>query len=662
VSYELILGTAGHIDHGKTALVKALTGIDCDRLPEEKSRGITIDIGFASLQLGDFHLGIVDVPGHERFIRNMLAGATGIDLAMLVVAADDSVMPQTREHLEILELLGLTHGVIALTKADLIDSGTLEVVELEVRELVQGTFLENAPMIATSVHTGQGLDALRAALADVCGQLVASRGLTLGAAQAEPSPGWFCMAIDRSFVVQGHGTVATGSVASGSLRVGDDVVLLPRGEVSRARSLHHHDQPATEVHRGMRAAVNLAAVALGDVQRGQVLASPGYVLPSSALTVRLRCLTGAHKPLNHRAAVRFHVGTAEIMGRVSLLNANQLKAGEWGLAQLFLEDQAVTVWGQPFVVRNSSAKQTLGGGKVLQPWTRKIRRRHRAMLDRLERLTLADPEQRAGAAAWFVGLEGCQAADLVRGAGIAPDSAVQMLQSMIGRGDLVQIEVGRSRRLLLHKDVVADLDERILDAVGRMHTEAPLITMHDRAKVQAQLAYLGDDSFIHAAVERLLKQGRLIGDAKRIARADFKPKLSVNLRKLKDVVVAAYRAGAFQPPSPKQFEGQAGGNAASLMDLFEVCAAEGDLVHLAGDLYLHADVEKEMRQRVSTKLAGGVGASVAEIRDLLGTTRKYAVPFCEYLDRIALTRREGDLRFLVTQSEKPAASATSAPS
>src|SRR6516162_8236261 len=263
---DLILGTAGHIDHGKTSLVKALTGIGCDRLPEEKARGITIDIGFARLDLPPFHLGIVDVPGHERFVKNMLAGATGIDLAVLVVAADDSVMPQTREHLEILRLLGLKHGVIALTKADLVDATTRDVAEMEIRELVQGSFLADAPIVPTSAITGVGLDELKASIADACRRVEQRAGSE-----------WFRLAIDRGFVVQGHGTVVTGSVTSGTVKISDELEWLPKGERVRVRSLHNHDRPVEEVRRGQRAAINLAGVPLEQVVRGQELATPGYL-------------------------------------------------------------------------------------------------------------------------------------------------------------------------------------------------------------------------------------------------------------------------------------------------------------------------------------------------------------------------------------------------
>src|SRR5579884_1111805 len=422
---DLILGTAGHIDHGKTSLVKALTGIDCDRLPEEKKRGITIDIGFAALDLGDYRLGIVDVPGHERFIKNMLAGATGIDLAVLVVAADDSVMPQTREHLEILRLLGLRHGLIALTKCDLVDDTTREVVELEIRELVKGTFLEDAPLVPTSAHSGRGLDELKAAIAAVCARVEERTGRE-----------WFRLAIDRSFVVQGHGTVVTGSVTAGALKVGDEVEWQPRGERVRVRSLQNHDQPVDEVHRGQRAAINLAGVRHEDVIRGQELATTGYLRPSRVLTLRLHCLADMKRPIKHRMPARFHLGTAEIMGTLSLLDCDSVEPGGWGLAQVFLDEPATATWGQPFVLRESSATQTLGGGQVLQPVAKKIRRRHLEMLERIERLWSGDARERALTVAWFGGFSGFTPADLVRSANIAPDQAQPLIDRLAAAGAL----------------------------------------------------------------------------------------------------------------------------------------------------------------------------------------------------------------------------------
>ena len=655
---DLILGTAGHIDHGKTTLVKALTGIDCDRLPEEKARGITIDIGFAHLDLPPFHLGVVDVPGHERFIKNMLAGASGIDLALLVVAADDSVMPQTREHLEILRLLGLRHGVIALTKTDLVDDTTREVVEMEIRELVQGTFLEDAPIVPTSAHTGAGLPELKAALADACRRVDPSPPTPLpqGARGERITPRplgergrgegeWFRLAIDRAFIVQGHGAVVTGSVTSGTLRVGDEVEWQPRGERVRVRSLQNHDRAVEEVHRGQRAAINLAGVRHEEVLRGQEVTTPGYLAPSRVLTVRLHCLSDMKRPIKHRLPVRFHLGTSEIMGVVALLDCDAIPPGKWGLAQVFLDEPATATWGQPFVVRESSAATTLGGGQVLQPVARKVRRRHLEMLERIERLWTGDARDRVLTTAWFGGFAGFTTADLVRGAGIGPDEAAEWIARLKDAGELVELPVGGARRLLLHKDMIQELEERMLTALAGLHAQFPLMTLHDRRKVESQLDYVGDEALVHAAVDRLLARKQVVGDPRRIARVDFKPKLSANLRKLKDKLVAAYLEARFQPPEPASFAGAAGGNAASLKDLFEVCVAEGFLVHVAGDLYLHADADAAMRRLVKERFAGqGGGLTVAEIRDLLGTTRKYAVPLCEYLDRVGVTRREGDLR------------------
>jgi selenocysteine-specific elongation factor len=635
---DLILGTAGHIDHGKTSLVKALTGIDCDRLPEEKARGITIDIGFANLDLGDVRLGIVDVPGHERFVKNMLAGATGIDLALLVVAADDSVMPQTREHLEILKLLGVRHGLVALTKADLVDETTREVVALEIRELVKDTFLADAPIIPTSAHTGLGIPELKAALAAAC-EAVSPRGGTE----------WFRLPIDRAFVVQGHGAVVTGSVTSGSVAVGDEVEW-HRGdgttEPVRVRGLNNHGQPTQEVHRGQRAAVNLAGVPHEQVRRGQELARPGYLVPSKVLTVRLFASAEVRHGIKHRLPVRLHVGTAEVMASVSLLDCDQVEAGQWGLAQLFLVEPATAVWSQPFVLRDSSAEHTLGGGQVVQPTATKVRRRHVESIEQIERLWSDSAETRALAVAWFAGFHGFTAAELVRGAGVPPNEVESLVARLVAGGKLAELALPSNRRLLVNAERVTELETRILDTLAALHAENSLMTTHDRQKTLARLEYVGDDQLLQAVTDRLIQARRVVGDARRIARADFKPKLSANQRKLKEKIVEAHAAAGFQPPEPKEFVNQAGGNAAALKDIFEVACAEGFLVKVTDDIYLSGEAEAEMRRRVTERLSAGPGATVAEIRDLLGTTRKFAVPVCEYLDRIGLTRREGDLRVL----------------
>ncbi|HQR07065.1 MAG TPA: selenocysteine-specific translation elongation factor [Gemmatales bacterium] len=637
--HDLILGTAGHIDHGKTSLVKALTGIDCDRLPEEKARGITIDIGFAHLELGDYRLGIVDVPGHERFIKNMLAGATGIDLALLVVSAKESIKPQTVEHLEILKLLGVKHGVIALTMADLVDETTREVVALEVRELVQKTFLADAPIIATSALTGMGIEELKSALAQAASKVA-----------APTQHPWFRLAIDRAFIVQGHGTVVTGSVTSGSLKVGDEVAWLPGSEIVRVRSLQNHDQPVQEIRRGMRAALNLAGVKHEDVERGQELSTPGYLVPSKVITVRLYNLPALDHPIKHRFPVRLHLGTIETLGTVSLLDSDQLAPGEWGLAQLFLEEPVLSVYGQPFVIRSPSATATLGGGQVLQPTPEKIRRRHVELLERLEKLWSSnDATERAMQCVWFQGQRGVTVADLVRGAGLYPEQAESVLKLAISSGQIKSVQSSTGKQMLLHADIIHEIHERVKGALAKLHAEFPLMSTHDRFRVQSQLAYVGDDALVQAAVDDMLRTKTLLGDSKRIALADHKPKLSVNQRKLKDKMIESFKAARYQPPEIASFAPQAAGNASALKDITEVCVAEGYLIPIAEGVYLHTDNELAMREMVRKLLQEGKGLMVADIRDILATTRKFAVPLCEYLDRIGITRREGDLRYL-TQS------------
>ncbi|OWK47268.1 selenocysteine-specific translation elongation factor [Fimbriiglobus ruber] len=633
---DLILGTAGHIDHGKTSLVRALTGIDCDRLPEEKARGITIDIGFAHLDLGPFRLGIVDVPGHERFIKNMLAGATGMDLAMLVVAADDSVMPQTREHLEILRLLGLKHGVVVLTKADLVDDTTREVVVLEIQELIKGTFLEQAPIVATSARSGTGIEELKAALLGACERVEAKQS-------AEP----FRLAVDRAFVSQGHGTVVTGTVSAGAIAVGDELDWHKgHGAVEsvRVRALHNHGRPVDDVRRGQRAAINLAGVPIEEVARGQVLATTSYLVPSKVLTVRLRALADSPRAIRHRLPTRLHIGTAEVMATTSVLDLDQIDPGKWAIAQLFLAEPVAAVWGQPFVLRDSSAEHTLGGGQVLQPVATKLRRRHLASLERVEQLWADDPAIRAAAAGWFAGFDGFKADDLTRTAGIGPDALGETLARLIAGGKIVELVLPHARRLLMQADRVAELETRILDVLSGFHAENPLATNHERGKVLSRLDYVGDEALLQAVTDRLIKRKAAVGDARRVAQADFKPKLSANQRKLKDRIVEDHRAAGFQPPEPQSYVNHTGGNLAALKDIFEVACAEGHLVRVTNDIYLHADADAEMRRAVAQRLRAGPGATVAEIRDLLGTSRKYAVPFCEYLDQIRVTKREGDLR------------------
>lgn len=634
---DLILGTAGHIDHGKTSLVKALTGVDTDRLPEEKQRGITIDLGFAELTLGDVRLGIVDVPGHERFVRNMLAGATGIDLALLVVAADDSVKPQTREHLEILRLLGLEHGVIALTKCDLPDPDWLELVEAEVRELVSDTFLASAPVVRTSVMTGEGLDRLRESLRQAA-------NAAAGAARVQRIGGPFRMAIDRTFTIAGHGTVVTGSVASGRTTLGEELTLEPGGVAVRVRGLQNHDRPAEEVHRGQRAAINLAGVHHDQIVRGQELASPGYLRPSRLLSARVSLLPTAERPLKHRARIRCHVGTAELIASLSLLDRDRLQPGETAFAQILLGEPAATVWGQPLVIRSESPVITLGGGAVLDPHAPRLRRNETAALDRLAELASADPVTRAAAALYFTGLGEWQPRDLARTAGV--NDATAAIDELTRRGDLVDLKLSPSRALRVARRALDEIFDRIEAVLVKEHEEFPLRTMLDRSRLVNRIGYLGPDAVIDAVLAAMSRAGRLRTGERGVALPGRGPQLSNNEQKLLSQIIETYRQAAYQPPSIDEVRSQATKNQQVVAQLIALAAAEGELVEIAAGLYLHAEHEQRMRATLAEPLKGGDGLTVSQIRELLTTSRKYAVPICEYLDRTGFTRRVGDKRVL----------------
>jgi selenocysteine-specific elongation factor len=638
---DLILGTAGHIDHGKTALVKALTGADTDRLPEEKARGITVDLGFAELTLGPYRLGIVDVPGHERFVRNMLAGATGIDLALLVVAADDSIKPQTQEHLDILRLLNLKTGVIALTKCDLVEADWLGLVEEEVRDLVADTFFQRASpdgpvIVRTSSVTGQGIDHLRHALQTACEQATAERS-------TESSDRPFRMAIDRAFTISGFGTVVTGSVGSGAISVGDELVIEPGNLAVRVRNLQNHDRTTNRVQRGQRAAMNLAGIHHEQIQRGHELGSPGHLQPSRLLTIRLRTVEGLPRPVKNRSRVRVHVGTAELLATLVLLDQDQLGPGDAGMAQLFLADAAVTTWNQPLVLRSESPVTTIGGGHVLLTDGHKLPRRDADVLASLARLESPDAIDRAAAALYFAGTESWEPATLARTAGIEDIESVT--QRLRDEGLLCEIAVSPKRTMRIHHDVLNELSQRIERALNVLHDRFPLRMTMERSSIEQRFSYV-DRALLNHIFERMRRSGTITLTDRQIGLTQRGPKLSSNERKLLQDLIQQYRQAGLETPTVSQIQKTITKNQNSVPQLIELAAANGDLVKVAREYFLHVEVDQQLRSQLTEPLATGDGLTLSQIREVLGTSRKYAVPYCEYLDRSGFTRRVGDLRSL----------------
>ena len=638
---DFILGTAGHIDHGKTSLIGALTGTNTDRLPEEKKRGITIELGYAHLQLDEFNLGIVDVPGHEKFVRQMLAGATGIDLALLVVAADDSVKQQTREHCEILRILDLPAGVIALTKCDLVEPDWLELVEDEVRQLVSDTFLADSPIIRTSSHTGMGIDELKAAL-----------GQQAAIAQADKrqqrinAP--FRMAIDRTFTIAGHGTVVTGSVSSGSAKVGDQLEIQPGGHEVRIRGIQNHDSAAEEVHRGQRGAINLAGVHHNETQRGDELAAVGHLVPSKLLMANLFVLSSTVKPLKDRTRVRFHIGTAEVMCNVRLLEGEVINPGESGLVQLYLQDPTVASWNQPFVVRSESPMFTIGGGRVLHPEAARIKSASGSELTQLRKMQSDDPLDRAAASLYLSDDLDWVPDRLSRTAGVSNEAEVT--EALIESKQFRSVKISASRNAIVHAERVAELCDRVSNSLKRLHEKFPLRFSHPMTELENEYRYLNQPAILTLVIKELRQQKRIQIVAGSVSLDGYGPKLSKGERALMETLIGSLRAAGVETPTTKQLQKDAVKNKDSVPQLLDLASQSGALHKVQDDYFLHCDTMSEIKSKLVEAFSSKPELSMSEIRDLIGTSRKYAVPLCEYLDKIQFTIRDNDVRRLAPES------------
>jgi selenocysteine-specific elongation factor len=634
---DLILGTAGHIDHGKTSLVRALTGVDTDRLPEEKERGITIEPGFARLQVGPYCLGIVDVPGHERFIRQMLSGATGMDMVMLVIAANESIKPQTVEHLDILRLLDLPAGIIVITKSDLVDADWLALVEDEVRELVRDSFLTNAPIVRTSATTGAGLDELQRTLAEVATRVIEHENRFRILAP-------FRMAIDRSFSVAGHGAVVTGSVASGTAEVGATLMIEPGQYTVRVRSLQNHDTAATTVHRGQRAAINITGIDHHQIVRGQEITAPGHLAESKLMSVRLRLLASAPRPLKDRTRVRLHLGTADLAANVRLLEADELRPGQSGLAQVFLSDPAVATNQQPFVIRAESPAATIGGGRILGPNALRLSRSDTDALALLRDLGSDHPERRLAASIYLTPLGLWKKELAPRLAAVIDPEPI--LADLKARGEILEKPISPSQAIVVHALTLKQIAGRIADTLSRLHDDNPLRLDFAVTMLEQRFEYLPAKAIFDLSLQQLVSARTVSRHGMNVALAGRGPNLSKSERKLLEDLVSAVRAGGVQPPDAKQLRELAPKSKDSVANLLQLATAAGDLCYVADDFYLHRDALAEIQSKLLAQSGNG-GFTVSQMREWLNTTRKYAVPLAEYLDKIQFTRREGDLRFIL---------------
>ena len=641
------VGTAGHVDHGKSTLIETLTGIDPDRLREEKVRGMTIDLGFAWLALPDGReVSIVDVPGHERFIRNMLAGVGGIDVALLVVAADEGVMPQTREHLDILDVLGVQHGVVALTKSDLVDDEWRDFVAEEVRETLRPTSLASARVVPVSALAPRGLGDLVAALSDVLDAVPAKRDI-----------GHPRLPIDRVFTLTGFGTVVTGTLRDGSVAVGQELEVVPEGLRTRARGIQTHRTRVELAVPGRRVAINVPGLATDQLGRGSVLAGPGTVRPTLAVDVRLRLLPGVAKPLVHGTLVGFHVGTAETVARAIVLDGDRLEPGSTGWVSLRLAHPVAVARDDDFIVRALSPAQTLGGGRIIDPHPPVRRRRGPAVISALEAATTGSPEDVLTGA--FARLEPCSAGEAIQASGLDPERARGMVDALLAEGAIVPVGG-------LHFTVAGweGVSARIASTLRAYHDLYPIrMTMpkeelRGRARVVARRTTTATGSetrLFSAVVSRMATEGIVVDHGAGVRLASHEVKLVGAVRTAADDLVGALRAARFSPPTISEFRASRPPGAVPVDDdLLSALVQEGDVVRVGDDHAFTLEAHDEMARRVIAHLDKRGSITVAEARDVIGTSRKYVLPFLEYLDRERYTRRNGDVRHLGTRAVPPA--------
>ena len=637
---SVVIGTAGHIDHGKSALVKALTGVDPDRLKEEKARGITIELGFASYEADDITFALVDVPGHERFVKTMLAGASGIDVVLLVVAADESVMPQTREHFDIASLLGVSHGVVALTKCDLVDEDTVELVRLETRELVEGSFLESAPLIPVSSKTGEGLDALRAAISAAAGRVT-----------GRSSDGAIRLPVDRVFSMKGFGTVVTGTLASGRLDVDQELRLLPRDRPVKIRGLQVHGAGCASATAGQRVAVNLGGVDLSDAARGETLASPRCFEPTRRFDADLALLPTA-RALKHGARVRFHQGTSEILGRVAISSVlareadagvpSEVPAGARAHVRIRLESPAVLTRGDRYILRAYSPSITIGGGRVLDPKPPRGGTRTEATRTRFARLDsgpMLEPDDAIRLMVEEHDSAGLPLAALTWRVAVAPAQVEAVVARLVADGRVRRIE-----GWLVASEVIARLEATLLAALERYHSRQPLSEGLAREEARERMFGRASTAVFDTVVAGLVAAKKIVA-RDHLALCSHRLSLTDGEARAKEAIERAVLQHGLTPPDRAALQAVAGCPADVVERVLKLSIRQKVLVRVDA-LIFHVDVLERIKSEIRA-MGSSASLDVGAFKARYGVTRKYTIPLLEYLDRERVTRRAGDQRVVV---------------
>jgi len=645
----IILGTAGHIDHGKTALVKALTGIDTDRLKEEKERGITIELGFALLSLpSGQQMGVVDVPGHERFVKNMVAGAMGMDLVVLVVAADEGIMPQTKEHMEICRLLGVKKGLVVLTKKDLVEKEWLEMVTDDVSDFVSGTFLEDAPVLAVSSVTGDGLDELFSVLEEMVSEIVPKAPV-----------GPYRLPVDRVFSVKGFGTVVTGTSISGQIRLGDEVSIYPRGMTARIRGVQIHGKDAQEAHPGMRTALNLQSIDKEDINRGEVIATPGSLHASYLVDLNFLYLASAGRPLRHRSPVRFHVGTAEVVGRV-LLQGDELVPGSETYIQIMLKEPVAVLSGDHYVIRSYSPIRTIGGGRILHPIPRKRKRTRLALWTELDVLAKGGPSDIIGYHLERAGVRGLLKSELAMRSSIYGKRLARELEPLLSSRKIICFEEEGQR--LIHDKVYRTLKKRVLSILETFHRDNPLVRGLSKEELRSRLFPMAgvkgsvfqspNQRLFQVLLSDLVKSGKVAQEKDLVRLSAHNVILGDEEKELRNKLELIFKKAGFQTPSREDALGSLVVHDKAADNIFDLMVREGIIIRLKDDLYFHHSALDKIKDTVIRFIKKHGELSINEFRDLVGgLSRKYMIPLLEYLDNQRVTIRIGDKRKLRRELE-----------
>ena len=632
---HIVMGTAGHIDHGKTEMIRALTGIDTDRLKEEKDRGISIDLGFAYFTLKDgVRIGVVDVPGHEKFVKNMLAGVGGIDFVLFVVAADEGVMPQTVEHLDILHFLGVTRGILVLTKIGMVDEEWLELVEEDLRNHVRGTFLEDAPLVRIDSLEKRGIR-------ELCGVIEE----LVSTVESRSTFGPFRYPIDRIFTVQGFGTVVTGTIWSGSIAVGDCIVVLPGGRSTRIRNIQVHNEQVGEAFAGQRAALALHNVEKSELARGYILAAAGNFEPSYMLDGRLILSRNAGKPLKDHTRIRFYHGTSEILGRIVLLDAEQIDPGMDALVQFRLESPIVARQHDRFVIRSYSPMRTIGGGIVIEPAPGKHKRFRKDVIERLVVAEKGSPTEVVQGIVLDTRFRGISKSEILRRTGKKEEELRPLLEELTSEGRL-RVFPGN---LYLHGETYERVTREITGILTDFHRRNPRRMGIPKEELKSRITANKGLTVFDRIIEQMTEHGSINVRASKVALREFFLKLAPAEAELKEQIEAVFLEEAFTPPTLAELKEShfPGVKENLLSDLFYLLLETGVLEKVSNAIVFHrANIEKAEEMLLGElKKSGEIG--VGNCKKILCTTRKYIIPLLEYFDRKGLTRRKGDVRILM---------------